>query len=86
MASSKASNNNESSHQQQSQSNEHISPLTDKHYLTSLQEKSKVICDDMVYYCFDVLNSYFHNNQTPSPKFTNNEFPLFGTCLNYLIN
>jgi AMMECR1 domain-containing protein len=52
-------------------------PLLDKNYLSN---KAKVICDDMIYYCFDILNSHLHKEQEPQrPKFTNNEFPLFVT-------
>ena len=84
MASTKSSNNNESHHQQEqaTQSNGHANnPLTDKNYLTltSQAQNGRVICDDMVYYCFDVLNSYFQkHNDLRTPNFPNNEFPLFG--------
>lgn len=59
-----------------SQHNGHSSPTTDNNYLNN---NGKVICDDMVYYCFDVLNNYFNkSHEPPTPNFTNNEFPLFG--------
>ena len=69
-----------SKHHDHANQNGHTSPTTDKHYLTNGHgSNGKVICDDMVYYCFDVLNNHFHRNQEPrTPNFTNNEFPLFG--------
>jgi AMME syndrome candidate gene 1 protein len=58
-------------------------PLLDQNYLSSNNEagaSSKVICDDMIYYCFDVLNSHLHRHQDPlRPMFTNSSFPLFVT-------
>lgn len=40
----------------------------------------KAICDDMIYYCFDVLHSVLHTNKDPpKPSFPNNEYPLFVT-------
>ncbi|CAF0709648.1 unnamed protein product [Brachionus calyciflorus] len=43
--------------------------------------REKVICDDMVFYCFDVLHSHLHKNGSnlPRPSFPNNPFPLFVT-------
>lgn len=54
-------------------------PLLDNKYLTD--QTKKVICDDMIYFCFDVLNSHLHktNEQLKKPQFTNSEFPLFVT-------
>jgi AMME syndrome candidate gene 1 protein len=78
MASSKTNHNDSSNHS--ASHNGHASPTTDKNYLTNHNNNGKVICDEMVYYCFDVLNNYFHRNQeTRAPRFTNNEFPLFVT-------
>lgn len=43
-------------------------------------QDSLEIKDEMIYYCFDVLNSVLHKNQEPpKPSFTNKEFPLFVT-------
>ena len=39
----------------------------------------RAICDDMIYYCFDVLNSHLHTLKEPQPKFPDKEFPLFVT-------
>jgi hypothetical protein len=80
-SSSKTTNHNDSNH---NHTNGYTStnPGTDKHYLATngyQHANGRVICDDMVYYCFDVLNSHFHKNQEPrTPKFINDEFPLFG--------
>ena len=54
-------------------------PALDNHYLS--QPSKKIICDEMIYYCFDVLNSHLHKHSEPprKPIFTNNEFPLFVT-------
>lgn len=53
--------------------------LVDHKYLTP-QTSKKAVCDDMIYYCFDVLNSHLHKHPDhPIPKFNNNEFPLFVT-------
>jgi AMMECR1 domain-containing protein len=55
---------------------EHPDPTLDSNYLS----KAKVICDDMIYYCFDVLHSMLHRKDEPQrPSFTNKEFPLFVT-------
>jgi hypothetical protein len=60
-------------------------PALDKNYLSksasSSRNNGQIICDDMIYYCFDVLNSHLHKNTEPprKPVFTNNEFPLFVT-------
>jgi len=81
-SSSKTTNHNDSNH---NHTNGYTStnPGTDKHYLATngyQHANGRVICDDMVYYCFDVLNSHFHKNQEPrTPKFINDEFPLFVT-------
>jgi AMME syndrome candidate gene 1 protein len=41
---------------------------------------TKSICDDMIYYCFDVLHNHLHDNDNhPPPSFANDEFPLFVT-------
>lgn len=66
------SNETESNHPVQ-----YSNPSVDINYLT----KQKVICDDMVFYCFDVLHSHLHKNNTnlPKPAFPNNPFPLFVT-------
>ena len=72
-----SSNNANNSNQDESSVTHYVNPLLDKNYLTN---KARVICDDMIYYCFDVLNSALHRHQEPQPpKFTNSEFPLFVT-------
>lgn len=40
-----------------------------------------VICDEMVFYCFDVLHSHLHRTDHKSlkPRFPDHEFPLFVT-------
>jgi len=46
----------------------------------SVRRNPRVICVDMVVFCFDVLYSYLHSADPPkSPKFTNDHFPLFVT-------
>ncbi len=55
---------------------ENSDPNLDSNYIS----KAKVICDDMIYYCFDVLHSILHKKEEPGrPSFTNREFPLFVT-------
>ena len=55
---------------------QHPDPALDTNYLN----QAKVICDYMIYYCFDVLHSVLHRKSEPlAPKFPNNEFPLFVT-------
>lgn len=54
----------------------HMNPLVDQNYLTN---NSKVISDDMIYYCFDVLHSKLHKSPLQNPGFPNHEFPLFVT-------
>lgn len=56
-------------------------PSLDNKYLSNPAASSrKVVCDDMIYYCFDVLHSHLHKNPDhPQPKFANNQFPLFVT-------
>ncbi len=56
----------------------YTNPALDINYIT---QNKKVVCDDMIYYCFDVLNSHLHKQSEPprKPLFTNNEFPLFVT-------
>ena len=51
-------------------------PLQDNRFLS----KAKVICDEMIYYCFDVLHSVLHTTRDPpKPSFPNNQYPLFVT-------
>lgn len=56
-------------------------PSLDNKYLSNPAASSrKVVCDDMIYYCFDVLHSHLHKNPNhPQPNFANNQFPLFVT-------
>jgi uncharacterized protein (TIGR00296 family) len=55
-------------------------PTLDNAYLSMSNKEKKVVCDDMIFYCFDVLHSHLHKNvDHPKPQFTNNEFPLFVT-------
>ena len=58
----------------------HTNPALDLNYLTQANNK-KIVCDDMIFYCFDVLNSHLHKHSEPPrrPQFTNHEFPLFVT-------
>ena len=55
-------------------------PALDQAYLTKV---SRVVCDDMIYYCFDVLHTHLHKGaaveHAPRPQFVDNEFPLFVT-------
>ena len=45
-----------------------------------LAAPKRSVCDDMIYYCFDVLNSHLHRDQEPrKPPFPDHEFPLFVT-------
>jgi hypothetical protein len=79
MASSSSSFNN---HEDNKQGTHFENPDLDKNYLTHPgKANDQIICDDMIYYCFDVLNSHLHKNTEPprKPVFTNNEFPLFVT-------
>jgi len=75
-------NKNNSSNDSNNQNNQlthYSNPLVDQAYLSD--GNKKVICDDMIYFCFDVLNSHLHKSweQLRKPQFPNNEFPLFVT-------
>jgi uncharacterized protein (TIGR00296 family) len=65
--------------QQQKVTTKYSNPALDSSRL-SLPSK-QIICDDMIYYCFDVLHSHLHksSDKLSKPHFTNNEFPLFVT-------
>lgn len=77
MASS-SSNSQESNNRKELVSHYSNPSLVDHKYLSPANKK--VVCDDMIYYCFDVLNSHLHKQfDHPPPKFANNEFPLFVT-------
>lgn len=54
--------------------------LVDHKYLNPVKS-AKVVCDDMIYYCFDVLHSHLHKqpDNHPAPRFADHEFPLFVT-------
>lgn len=56
------------------------SPAFDNHQLTLTGYKT-VVCDEMIYYCFDVINSYLHKtyDKLKKPLFPDQEFPLFVT-------
>lgn len=72
------SNNTVNNHN--NQTTHFVNPLVDNHYLAKQEPSKKVICDDMIFYCFDVLHSHLHkSNNSPRPSFTNKEFPLFVT-------
>lgn len=74
-----ASSSNSHEENQQNKLISHYSnpSLVDQKYLTT---NKKAVCDDMIYYCFDVLNSHLHKHSDhPSPKFDNKQFPLFVT-------
>jgi uncharacterized protein (TIGR00296 family) len=67
-------------------SNKNSQKKEDPRIDASLLDRAKVICDDMIYFCFDVLHTHLHKNaidqnqmQLRQPSFTNNEFPLFVT-------
>jgi uncharacterized protein (TIGR00296 family) len=75
----KKDHNKDTGKDEQSKHLTHYSnPLLDPSYLNSQQ---KVINDDMIYYCFDVLHSHLHKqpDAVRKPVFTNKEFPLFVT-------
>ena len=59
----------------------YVNPTLDSNYFTNLEKNAKIICDDMIYYCFDVLTSHLHktNPVLGKPTFTNSPFPLFVT-------
>lgn len=69
-----ASNNDEIGNNEASK---YVNPQIDNSYLSN----KNVICDDMVFYCFDVLHSHLHKqiSSMPKPTFPNNPFPLFVT-------
>lgn len=69
-----ASNSNELG---KNETSKYLNPQVDSYYLS----KKNVICDDMVFYCFDVLHSHLHNqiSNLTKPSFPNNPFPLFVT-------
>jgi AMME syndrome candidate gene 1 protein len=47
---------------------------------TAVQIRQKVICDEMIYYCFDVLHSHLYDLELKlKPSFPNDEYPLFVT-------
>ena len=73
------SSSSSSNHKSADQVAKYSNPSLDNNYLS--QPYKKIICDDMIYYCFDVLNSHLHKHSEPprKPLFTNNEFPLFVT-------
>jgi uncharacterized protein (TIGR00296 family) len=81
MASSSWNKNNSNNNTQNNQLTHYSNPLLDNAYLSDQSASKKVICDDMIYFCFDVLNSHLHKNwdMVKKPQFTNNEFPLFVT-------
>ena len=58
-----------------------MNPSAEQHHLSPTPAASKrSVCDDMIYYCFDVLNSHLHRDQEPrKPPFPDHEFPLFVT-------
>lgn len=78
-------NNNKKTNEDDNQTSHFTNPALDKNYLSnpasSSRNNDQIICDDMIYYCFDVLNSHLHKNTEPprKPVFTNSEFPLFVT-------
>ena len=45
----------------------------------SLNLTSVVICDEMVFFCFDVLHSHLHKKNHGTPRFPDSEYPLFVT-------
>jgi len=42
---------------------------------------NRTVCDDMIYYCFDVLYNHLNNSShsLTAPQFPNSEYPLFVT-------
>lgn len=65
-------------------------PVTVTHYTNPLLDQpaasaalaDRVVNDDMIYYCFDVLHSHLHRSPIDSikkPEFPNSEYPLFVT-------
>lgn len=47
---------------------------------TTNEKQNKVVCNEMCYYCFDILNDHLnHSRSTKSPSFTDDPFPLFVT-------
>lgn len=73
MASNSSSSNTNNTHH-------YVNPLLESSYLSNKEQHAKVINDDMIFYCFDVLHSHLNKHSSlPRPSFANNEFPLFVT-------
>jgi uncharacterized protein (TIGR00296 family) len=66
-----ATNNKHANDDDQNQLDKIVKPQIN---LTSL-----AICDEMVYFCFDVLHSHLHKVNHTKPRFPDNEYPLFVT-------
>jgi uncharacterized protein (TIGR00296 family) len=80
-SSSNSTSANKNSESTTNQMQHYVNPSLDSKYFSNPEKNQKIICDDMIYFCFDVLTSHLHktNPVLGKPTFTNSAFPLFVT-------